>query len=218
MIIDESPLSQSSHNRPKRSSSRFQAFINKYIEWEDDGQIIEDTDFELFNSPIHGLGVRSLINIGADRKVIEYKGELINHKEKKKRKKEIASGGCSEFYFFELEKNKLYIDATGPKSNLARYINHSCSPNCVSKKEGQSIFYYSINCINKNEELTVDYGGDFFTKKIRCNCNTAACRYPPINKVKIKKKAKKDNNKQVFICFVFYMFFKFFNYLVIGCR
>ena len=63
--------------------------------------------------------------------VIEYCGEVIDEKECDKRLKKIASTQ-SNFYFLNFEKD-LYIDA-GPKGNLARFMNHSCEPNCVTQK------------------------------------------------------------------------------------
>lgn len=64
--------------------------------------------------------------------VIEYVGEVIDQEECDRRLKKNASDQISNFYFLNLDKD-LVIDA-GPKGNLARFMNHSCEPNCVTQK------------------------------------------------------------------------------------
>lgn len=74
-----------------------------------------------------GWGLITLENIKKESFVIEYVGELINHKEFQKRLIKKQAAKDENFYFFTMSAN-LVIDA-GPKGNLARFISHSCQPN-----------------------------------------------------------------------------------------
>src|SRR6266576_2871032 len=103
-------------------------------------------------SPIHGIGgfAKSLIPSGAQ--VIEYVGEKISAAESLRR--------C--------EKNNEYIFALNDTQhldgnvewNLARFINHSCEPNCEAKLAGERIWLVAIREITPGEELTFNYGFD----------------------------------------------------------
>ncbi|XP_065839248.1 histone-lysine N-methyltransferase trr-like [Oscarella lobularis] len=65
---------------------------------------------------------------------------------------------------------------------LARYINHSCDPNCVAEvvqiDKEKKIIIISKRFIKKGEELTYDYKFEFETEgsKISCNCGASCCR------------------------------------------
>lgn len=64
--------------------------------------------------------------------MVEYVGELIDEEECQRRLKEKAVNNDTNFYFLTLDKD-LIIDA-GPKGNNARFMNHSCQPNCETQK------------------------------------------------------------------------------------
>lgn len=75
-------------------------------------------------------------------------------------------------YLFEVD-DKYTIDGS-PRWNLARYINHSCRPNCEVEidKDGK-ILIEAIKNINVGDEITYDYGKEYFNefiKPIRCKC------------------------------------------------
>ena len=75
-------------------------------------------------------------------------------------------------YLFEID-DKYTIDGS-PRWNLARYINHSCRPNCEVEinKEGK-ILIEAIKNIKEGEEITYDYGKEYFNefiKPIGCKC------------------------------------------------
>ena len=84
--------------------------------------------------------------------------------------------GCS--YMFRVDSDYI-IDAT-KKGNLARFINHSCDPNCYAKiipvGTEKRIAIYSKRDIEVNEEITYDYKFPLEDEKIPCYCGAATCR------------------------------------------
>ena len=79
-----------------------------------------------------GFGVVTTKDVPAGSFVIEYVGDLIDTKEFNKRMNEKIRNKEKEFYFLTVEAD-LYVDAE-PAGNVARFINHSCKPNCKSRK------------------------------------------------------------------------------------
>lgn len=80
-------------------------------------------------------------------------------------------------YLFEISRN-LTIDGNIP-SNKARFINHSCAPNCIIEIYKKRIYVFSKRAINKNEELTYDYDTEYFEQHIKprgCRCQKCARR------------------------------------------
>lgn len=83
-------------------------------------------------------------------------------------------------YIFKISTNR-YVDATKCGS-LARYINHSCSPNCKSKvvkvNNEPKIVIYAVKNIAEGVELTFDYCFDRskVEERIICKCKSAKCR------------------------------------------
>jgi SET domain-containing protein len=76
-------------------------------------------------------------------------------------------------YLFEIDSTWT-IDGS-PRSNLARYINHSCDPNCESVQTDTQVFIKAIRTIQPGEELCYDYGDEYVDEFIRphgCKCNT----------------------------------------------
>ncbi|MGH7175529.1 MAG: SET domain-containing protein [Minisyncoccia bacterium] len=74
-------------------------------------------------------------------------------------------------YLFEIAKGKT-IDGNVP-GNLARYINHSCAPNCEAIGPPRRVFIFSMRRIKPGEELTYDYGTEYFDRHIKprgCRC------------------------------------------------
>lgn len=65
------------------------------------------------------------------------------------------------------------------KNNIARYINHSCAPNSESDLKNRRIYIFAIKNIKPGEEITYDYGAEFFNKHIRptgCLCTKCTKR------------------------------------------
>lgn len=83
-------------------------------------------------TPTKGFGLFAMEKITAGTFVIEYIGEVIDGNESNKRMKAMELSKQEHFYFMELGVNRI-IDA-GLKGNEARFINHSCDPNCVTQK------------------------------------------------------------------------------------
>ena len=132
-------------------------------------------------SKVHGYGVFAKKEIKNNTKIIEYIGEKISKKEGDRRsalriKKYLNSKIDGSVYIFELNK-KYDIDGS-PKYNKARYINHSCNPNCEVEIDDNKIWIKSIKKIKKGEELSYDYGYEFdkddYTDHV-CKCGSKKC-------------------------------------------
>lgn len=111
-------------------------------------------------SKIHGKGVFAVKNIKKGTKIIEYLGEKISKEEGSmraqlsfKQSKKNKDKGAT--YIFELNK-KYDIDGNVPR-NKARFINHSCSPNCKIEIIKDHIWIISKRDIKKGEELNYNY-------------------------------------------------------------
>ena len=96
-------------------------------------------------------------------------------------------------FLFEVD-DKLTIDAN-VGGNEARFINHSCDPNCESVNEEGRIYIEAIRIIEKGEEFTYDYNYEFegrVTKKEKefyhCRCGAKKCRGTILNIKPPKKK------------------------------
>lgn len=128
--------------------------------------------------PQKGWGLVALEDIQLGQFVIEYVGEVINNEELARRLQHKVAQKDENYYFLTVD-SELTIDA-GPKGNLARFINHSCEPNCETMlwKVGgaQSVGLFAIKEIKAGEELTFNYNfeskGD--EKKV-CHCNASKC-------------------------------------------
>lgn len=131
-------------------------------------------------SPIHGRGVFALKPIKKGTRIIEYKGTLITDKEADRRYSRLHENSPHTM-LFSLEGGWV-IDATR-RGNSARWINHSCAPNCEIEEEGRRIFIDAARDIRAGEELTYDYNlqiGEKHTKKAQrehaCFCGARRCR------------------------------------------
>ena len=112
-----------------------------------------------------GLGLYTATEIEKDGFVIEYVGELLTLKEANKR---------AGKYLFETNRDR-FIDGTSRK-NIARYINHSCKPNCEPEITAGRVFIKSIKRIESGEELTYDYGEEYVNMYIKpYGCRCASC-------------------------------------------
>ncbi len=110
-----------------------------------------------------GLGIFAEEEIKKGRFIIEYTGEKITTAEADRR------GGQ---YLYELNA-RWTLDGKG-RQNLARYVNHSCKPNSEALVKGHQVFIYSIKKINPGEEITYDYGKEFWDEFIKdrgCKCS-----------------------------------------------
>jgi hypothetical protein len=132
------------------------------------------------NSPIHGRGVFAITKIPKGTRIIEYKGRLITDKEADRRYSRMHEHSPHTM-LFSIEGG-MVIDATR-HGNSARWINHSCAPNCEIEEEGHRVFIDAGRDIRPGEELTYDYNlqiGEKHTKKAQrehaCFCGARRCR------------------------------------------
>ncbi|KAL0352569.1 UNVERIFIED_CONTAM: Histone-lysine N-methyltransferase ATXR7 [Sesamum calycinum] len=125
-------------------------------------------------SKIHDWGLVALEPIEAEDFVIEYVGELIRPRISDIRERQYEKMGIGSSYLFRLDDGYV-VDAT-KRGGIARFINHSCEPNCYTKVisvEGQKkIFIYAKRHISAGEELTYNYKFPLEEKKIPCNCGS----------------------------------------------
>ena len=98
-------------------------------------------------SRIAGQGLFAEQDIRQGTKIIQYIGEKITHEESERR---LAAGNV---YIFGLDE-RYALDGSTPK-NTARYINHSCDPNCHTEQFGNTIWIVAIKDIEAGEELTL---------------------------------------------------------------
>jgi uncharacterized protein len=107
-----------------------------------------------------GLGLFTLRPIKSGKRIVEYSGTIITNEEADRR------GGR---YLFELDEKRA-VDGT-TRSNLARYINHSCRPNAEGLTTGSRIWIWALRDIKAGEELTINYGKEYLEAHIeRCMC------------------------------------------------
>ncbi|EPY49986.1 histone lysine methyltransferase Set1 [Schizosaccharomyces cryophilus OY26] len=129
-------------------------------------------------SRIHTLGLFAMENIDKNDMVIEYVGEVIRQRIADNREKNYVREGIGDSYLFRIDED-IIVDAT-KKGNIARFINHSCAPNCIARiirVEGKKkIVIYADRDIMQGEELTYDYKFPEEADKIPCLCGAPTCR------------------------------------------
>jgi len=119
-------------------------------------------------SPIHGQGVfaKTIIHRGA--RVIEYLGEKITKAESARR--------CERqnWRIFSLDGE---FDLDGDLEwNSARYVNHSCAPNCEAECQEGRIWITALRDIQPGEEISFNYGYDLEAyQEHPCHCGAAQC-------------------------------------------
>ncbi|XP_042433927.1 histone-lysine N-methyltransferase ASHH1-like isoform X5 [Zingiber officinale] len=132
----------------------------------------------LFKTEGRGWGLLSGENIKAGQFVIEYCGEVISWKEAKQRSQAYESAGLKDAYIIYLNADES-IDATH-KGSLARFINHSCQPNCETRKWNVlgevRVGIFAMQDIPAGTELAYDYNFEWYGGAIvRCLCGASCC-------------------------------------------
>jgi SET domain-containing protein len=136
--------------------------------------------FTVRRSPIQGRGAFAIRPIAAGTRLIEYTGERITPAEADRRYPDDAPGRHHTFLF--AIDDDLVIDAAFG-GNAARWINHSCDPNCDAVIEDARIFIEAIRDIAVGEELAYDYAyvleerhTPAAKRRFPCSCGAASCR------------------------------------------
>ena len=119
-------------------------------------------------SAIHGTGGFAKMDLAAGTQVIEYTGEIITKEESLRRCE------SDNVYIFSLGA-EADLDGSGP-GNLARFLNHSCEPNCEAERVGERIWIIARRDIPAGEELTFNYGYDLQDyREHPCCCGAPGC-------------------------------------------
>lgn len=137
-------------------------------------------------SPIHGNGVFADRDLPAGHRVIEYRGKVITHEEADA----VYEGSVESGHTFLFTLNAQYIVDANRGGNAARWINHSCEPNCEAELHEDSqgrpardrIFIQTLRAVRAGEELSYDYGISLdcrHTARIKrlwaCRCGMTTC-------------------------------------------
>ncbi len=153
-------------------------------------------------SDVHGNGVFAVQDLAEGETLIEYKGEIISWKEALRRHPHDPAQPNHTFYF-HIDDGRV-IDGN-VKGNDARWINHSCEPNCEADEVDGRVYIKALRNIAAGEELNYDYGliiDEPYTPKLLsefpCWCGSEQCRgtlLTPKDEDEEKKKKKKDKKK-----------------------
>ncbi|XP_042275873.1 histone-lysine N-methyltransferase, H3 lysine-36 specific isoform X1 [Thunnus maccoyii] len=161
------------------------------------------TPVEIFRTLSRGWGLRAVSDIKKGAFVSEYVGEVIDEEECRARIKHAQENDICNFYMLTLDKDRI-IDA-GPKGNQARFMNHSCNPNCETQKwtvNGDTrVGLFALQDIAKGEELTFNYNLECLGNgKTACKCGAPNCsgflgvrpkNQPSAEKMKLKEGKRK---------------------------
>ncbi|XP_072251977.1 histone-lysine N-methyltransferase, H3 lysine-36 specific isoform X2 [Leuresthes tenuis] len=161
------------------------------------------TTVEIFRTLSCGWGLRGVADIKKGAFVSEYVGEVIDEEECRARIRHAQENDICNFYMLTLDKDRI-IDA-GPKGNQARFMNHSCQPNCETQKwtvNGDTrVGLFALQDIPKGVELTFNYNLECRGNgKTACKCGAPNCssflgvrpkNQPPAEKMKLKEGKRK---------------------------
>lgn len=162
---------------------------------------------EARNSAIHGRGVYAVAPIKKGARVLEYLGERISHAEADRRYEQKGDDDGHTFLF--IASNRTVIDAS-VDGNDARFINHSCNPNCETVIENNRVFIDAIRAIKPGVELGYDYQLTWESTDdpaelalYACRCGARKCRGTMLDKeptdqrkVAAKKKGGKKSQRK----------------------
>ncbi|MDN5842616.1 MAG: SET domain-containing protein-lysine N-methyltransferase [Alcaligenaceae bacterium] len=153
------------------------------------------------DSPLHGQGVFAARDIPANTRILNYSGQRITPEQADEQWPVNPDDPYHTFYF--ALGNGQVIDG-GRRGNDARWINHSCAPNCEARESSDSarVAIYALRDIPAGAELFYDYGlvtEERITRSLknnyRCLCGAPDCRGTMLA-VAPKKKPKKQSSKK----------------------
>jgi SET domain-containing protein len=117
-----------------------------------------------------GLGLFAAADIPSGKLLIEYTGTRIPTREAREIDKRRANK-----YLFEID-NRFTIDGSA-RSNIARYVNHSCDPNTEAESNRGRLMFRTVRDIAEGEEITLDYGEEhmeLYFGPDGCRCDMCA--------------------------------------------
>lgn len=136
--------------------------------------------FEVRHSPIQGFGGYATRPITAGTRIIEYAGERLTPEAAEARYPDVA-GERHHTYLFAID-DEVVVDAA-VNGNEARFLNHSCAPNCDAVIDDGRIWIDAIHEIEVGEELVYDYAyilperhTPAAKKRFPCFCGAITCR------------------------------------------
>jgi uncharacterized protein len=131
-----------------------------------------------------GLGLFAVRPIKKRQKIAEYRGPRVSAEEA------LRLENRGNRYLYEINP-RVTIDGS-PRSNIARYANHSCNPNTETYTYGGRVFIRALRRIKPDEEITYDYGNDYLKYVIRrSRCQCKRCRRRRARKQREARAAKK---------------------------
>lgn len=136
--------------------------------------------FEIRPSPIQGLGAFATRAIPAGTRIIEYAGERLTPQEADARYPDLP-GERHHTFLFAIDDEAVIDAAVG--GNEARFINHSCAPNCDAVIDDARIWIETLRQIEPGEELAYDYAfilperhTPAAKRRFPCTCGAPTCR------------------------------------------
>lgn len=138
------------------------------------------------NSPIHGRGIFAAMDLPAGSKLIRYRGQVITHAQADR----LYDDSLDTGHTFLFTLNDKYLIDANVGGNSARWINHSCDPNCEAsihvnidgKEREDQVWIETLKPVKKGEELTYNYGIVLevpHTKRLKqvwaCRCGSKNC-------------------------------------------
>jgi uncharacterized protein len=122
-------------------------------------------------SSIHGKGCYAGEPIPGGAFIIEYSGEVIAAEEAYRREADPDRTGIYTFWAGDDWAIDAYLEG-----NDARFINHSCTPNCDYRIADRRVLIHAARDIASGEELTYDYSFSPEGERISCCCGSPGCR------------------------------------------
>lgn len=139
---------------------------------------VRKRELKVARSNIHKWGVFSVDAIEAGDFVTEYVGEVVRSRIADSREEQYAKSGVEGGYVFRIDKD-CAVDAT-KRGGLARFINHSCDPNCfikiVSTDKSKRILIFAQRQIHAGEEVTFNYMSVHGALNVMCRCGSPECQ------------------------------------------
>jgi uncharacterized protein len=131
-------------------------------------------------SPVHGRGVFALADLAIGELLLEYKGLRLSWREAQ-RVHARSSAEDGHTFLFGLDDGSVIDGARG--GNSARWLNHSCAPNCEAEQDGERVFIRALRPITRGQELFIDYCLTVDGRRTAavkrlyaCRCSADGCR------------------------------------------